>query len=170
MPDDIPPRGRRRRRKRPPSHSLAVRRVLATALAALLLTAAVLGDTAMKESFDRDGRLVQTQPHRTGTVVEVTHAGRGMDTYTVEVNGELNELDYGWLLPDETPGARFQFVVDPEDGAHLIAVGSPDDWQLHPLEGILATGLILLVAGGISVWAAAKILPEDLERLTHRLF
>lgn len=72
-------------------------------------------------------------------------------------------------VPDSwREGTSIQYVTDPDDPSHLIAVGEPSDWERPPLEDTLITvGVVLasLVAGG---GIAMRIVPEDLQTALMR--
>jgi hypothetical protein len=111
----------------------------------------------------RSAELARTQPRSTAKVVEVVQGARGSDTYYLELDGEEIEADYGWFIPDPTPGAAVEVVRDPEDSGRVIAVGRQEDWADRPVFNALLWLLAVGTGAAIASAVALKLIPERTE-------
>ncbi|RJT95238.1 hypothetical protein D6T65_16735 [Arthrobacter frigidicola] len=115
----------------------------------------------MEAEFDRAGEAVRTQEHQWSIIIDKDPRRRGGTRYYVLVDGRKEVLDYADVLPDKSLYAPVWYVVDPEEESHLIAVGSPGDWEDKPWNtsfgaAVLAAFALVAVT---SVWW--RIVPED---------
>lgn len=144
---------------------LVFRRALTATIFLLLITVALLFAASERDDFERAAELVRTQERRIGALVEVDDRGRFGEYYIIAVDGQNRTLAYGEFIADKTPGAAVPFVVDPEDDARPIAVGSPDDWDSEPAN-VGTTTVALALALVVGYMAASEIIPEDVSK--HR--
>jgi hypothetical protein len=104
------------------------------------------------------------------TLVEVIDAARGDDTYYVLLRGEEVRADYGWFIPDPTPGTTVEVVRDPENPSRVIAVGTPQDWADRPWLNWVLAAVTLAVGLLAAFFAGLKLVPERAGPTLERLF
>lgn len=149
---------------------LPLRDLLAVLTVLLALACVIVPALLGGADFQRTGKLVASQPRESATLVEVVDAARGDDTYYVLLHGEEIQADYGWFIPDPTPGTTVEVVLDPENPSRVIAVGTPQDWNDRPwLTAILAA--VALAFGLLAAYfAGRKLVPERAGPTFERLF
>ncbi|WP_294569266.1 hypothetical protein [uncultured Arthrobacter sp.] len=115
----------------------------------------------MEAEFDRAGEAVRTQEHQWSIIIDKDPRRRGGTRYYVLVDGRKEVLDYAGVLPDKSLYAPVWYVVDPEEESHLIAVGSPGDWEDKPWNTSFSSAVLAAFAlvAITSVWW--RIIPED---------
>jgi hypothetical protein len=148
--------------------SLPVRRSITVGIAVLLFVIAIGVQLGGKGSYEYNARLAATAP-RLDAVISAEHwSGRGMTAYEVTVDDQTFALVNDELVEGGAEiGRTVEVVLDPEDPDVAIAVGTPTDWDRDPMEESLWLVALLACAGLIAAWIAAKLLPEDRNRVGH---
>lgn len=148
-----------------------VRDLITVTTVVLALGCVIVPSLLGAADFQRTRELVETQPRESATFIEVVHGGRGDDAYYVQLRGDEVEADYGWFIPDPSPGTAVHVVRDPENPGRVIAVGMPKDWADPPwwLNTILA---IVALAFGLlaAFFAGLRLVPERAEPAVDKLF
>jgi hypothetical protein len=146
------------------------RRAAAALIALLVALGGILLSVHTENEFDRSGELVRTQDHRSGMLLYGSPRQGGRCDYYVMVEGKPLLLDYSGSLPDDSRHVIVEYVVDPENEEHLIAVGSPEDWENKPWNTLLAAsvGGFSVLAFSVATWH--RIVPEDGEAVWDKIF
>ncbi len=137
------------------------RRTAAVLVTLFIALSGVVFSVQMEAEFDRAGEAVRTQEHQWSIIVDKDPRRRGGTRYYVLVDGRKEVLDDAGFLSDKSLYAPVWYVVDPEDEFHLIAVGSPGDWEDKPWNtyfGAAVLAAFALVAITSAWW---RIVPED---------
>jgi hypothetical protein len=148
---------------------LGFRRCVALTVVLVLVVSAVLLLTAAETGFAHARHAVQTQEHRRAVLIDIQHRGRAGTFHIIRVNGEDRELDFANFLPSDTIGTSVSYVVDPEDENHLIAIGTPEDWQDNAWNQFLASLFAAVCVLAFSGMTVARAIPEDVEAVEERL-
>ena len=148
---------------------LRLRRVVALITAAALVGGMILVLVIASTDFVHAREAVRTQQHKTAVLVDIIPKGRSGTDYIIVVDGRDRVLDYADFLPDDTIGTTVRYVVDPDDPEHLIAVGSPDDWEDKPWRNILVSIGGIVGALLFAAMAADRIIPDDVEAVENRI-
>ena len=149
---------------------LGVRGLLAVLTVMLAVACVVVPALLGGTHFKRSGELVQTQPRESATLIEVVPLVRGQEIYYVHLDGEDVEMDYGWFIPNPTPGMTIEVVRDPENSSRIIAVGTPQDWADRPwLTCDILAALALVLGLVAALFAGIKLVPERAEPALERL-
>lgn len=145
------------------SWPLGVRDLLAVLTVMLAVACVVVPALLGGADFKRSGELVHTQPRESAKLIEVDHLVRGRETYYVHLAGEDVEMDYGWFIPNPTPGMTIEVVRDPENSSRIIAVGTPQDWADRPWLNAILAALALVLGLVAALFAGIKLVPERAE-------
>lgn len=148
--------------------SLRTRRILAATMAVAIIAVATSASASGQADYERSGQLVRSEQRHHAVIVDHRYEGRGSTIPIVWTGNQEADLDYGWFLDSDEVGATVEYVVDPEDPSHLIAVGEASDWERPPLEDGLLTvvlGLITLIIAGL---VASRMIPEDADAVFTR--
>jgi hypothetical protein len=152
--------------------NLNTRRIIALLVALTIVGGMILVMVVGSSEFSHAREAVRTQERKTAILVDIVPQGRYDEDYIIIAGGRQQKLDYGWFLPDDTLGSWVEYVVDPADPSHLIAVGTPEDWKNRPWVNFLLPVGGLLGALFFAAIAADMIIPEDtytaVERITRK--
>ncbi|MBJ2122314.1 hypothetical protein I6N91_15125 [Arthrobacter sp. MSA 4-2] len=147
-----------------------LRRAAAALVALLVALGSILFSVHTEAEFDRAGELVKTQEHWSGMLLYGSPRPGGRCDYYVMVEGKALLLNYSRFLPDDSWHAIVEYVVDPANEEHLIAVGSPEDWEDEPWNTAFGASV-----GGFSTLALivvtwGRIVPEDGRTVWDKFF
>ncbi|MFJ2618487.1 hypothetical protein [Glutamicibacter sp. NPDC087344] len=160
--------GRNRDPRRSKRDTLPRRRAAAVALALALPLLAVGISSEAETSFAYDAHLVATESSASARLVEISGCHRGCSNYVLSKGGEEFPLDRYDALDDPQVGDEVDYVVDPQDPGRAVAVGYPEFWESDPDGNLLLRLVLMAMALGAAAWSAAKLVPEDLKRLTTK--
>lgn len=154
------------------SWPMLARDVLAGAIIAFTISAFTMVVICADKDFKRDAEIVATAPRESATLDAIDYGFRSDDTYYIRLQGEELEVDYGWFIDGPYPGMIVEVVRDPASPAHVIVVGTPQDWADKPWAPVFAWALGLLGTGIVTVFFGVKLVPERADQVfevTERL-
>jgi hypothetical protein len=146
------------------------RRAGAALISLLFAVGGILMSVHTETEFDRAGEYVKTQEHRSGMLLYGSPRPDGRCDFYVVVEGKAVLLDYAEFLPDDSGHVIVEYVVDPENEEHLIAVGSPGDWDDKSRNTYLGTSVLVLCVLAMIIATWSRIVPEDEEALWVKFF
>lgn len=145
------------------------RRRIAAALSSLLIALATVIVVAVVEANYAHAReAVLTQERHRSVIVDV-EPSRGSDTYFIEADGQKQIIDHTFIRSGSSVGEPVEYVVDPVDESHLIAVGTPADWKDVPWYRSASFPVAVALALMFIAMTCGRFIPEDLQAAAEKL-
>lgn len=145
--------------------TLGWRRAAAVGVLLVLMAVAGIMGEAARSSTAETADWVLTQPHQSAQLSYVRDRGKTHE-YRIILDGAETPIDDDSALEGGHVGDAIQYVTAPDDPTWIVAVGEPGAWDPDPIGDRILTAVFRIMAGVASLLVGAKLLPEDLRRIT----